>query len=293
MPIKFSIIIPTYNRAALLKVTLQSLLAQRYPHFEILVIDDGGNDNTKATVEAFADERLSYHWKTNAERGAARNYGAALAKGSYLNFFDSDDLAYDNHLETAADYITANPQVIAFHSSYDWKSPEQEVIRPSGIYEGELNNRVFKNNILSCNNVFVRKAEFDALKFSEDRALSGTEDWMLWLSICCRYPLMGVKTITSAIIQHDTRSMTTATGDSTLKRTQAFQTNLNKDACIVNKPAVYHSAMAEMYYLSALYYAIEGKKRKCMEFAFKALKIKPGVIYTKRTLGIIKHLLIK
>lgn len=291
MLIKFSIIIPTYNRAALLKVTLQSLLAQRYPHFEVLVIDDGGNDNSKEIVEAFADTRLSYHWKANAERGAARNYGAALAKGSYLNFFDSDDIAYDNHLETAAGYIAANPQVIAFHTSYDWKNPEMEVIKPSGIYEGELNARVYKNNILSCNNVFIRKAEFDTVKFSEDRALSGTEDWLLWLSVCCRYQLMGVKVITSAIIQHDARSMTIATGDSTLKRTLAFQTNLDKDDCIVNKPAVYHSALAEMYYLSALYYSI-GKQRKLgLQYAVKAIGLSPAVINTRRTMAIIKYLL--
>lgn len=291
MPVKFSIVIPTYNRSALLKVTLQSLLRQRYQHFEILVIDDGGNDNTREIVEAFADERLSYHWKNNAERGAARNCGAAIAKGSYLNFFDSDDIAYENHLETASIYIANHPEVIAFHTAYDWKNPELEIIRAPVINTGELNKLVYKNNILSCNNVFIRKAEFDNLKFSEDRSLSGTEDWLLWLSVCCRYPLIGLKTITSAIIQHDTRSMTTATGESTLKRTHVFENNLKQDKFILNKPGVYKQAIAEMYYLTALYFCIGKQRKEGLQYALKAIKLNPGIINSRRTMAIVKYLL--
>ena len=55
-------------------------------------MDDGSTDDTRAVVEAIEDTRIKYYWKVNAERGAARNFGAERATGEYLNFFDSDDI---------------------------------------------------------------------------------------------------------------------------------------------------------------------------------------------------------
>src|SRR5688572_6318319 len=93
-----SVIIPCYNRASMIGKTIRSLQQQDYNDYEILVIDDGSTDNTEQVINEIADARTSYFKKLNEERAAARNYGAGLAKGSYLNFFDSDDLALPNHL---------------------------------------------------------------------------------------------------------------------------------------------------------------------------------------------------
>ncbi|MBS1545352.1 MAG: glycosyltransferase family 2 protein, partial [Bacteroidetes bacterium] len=68
----FSIVIPTYNRASLLEKTLQSIQPQTYPHFEVLVIDDGGTDSSREVVRAMEDPRILYYYKANEERGAAR-----------------------------------------------------------------------------------------------------------------------------------------------------------------------------------------------------------------------------
>src|SRR5687767_11931504 len=90
----FSVVIPTYNRADQISDTIRSFLDQNYNRFEIIVVDDGGSDNTREVVTAFKDQRISYHYKENGERAAARNYGAALAKGDYVTFYDSDDAVY-------------------------------------------------------------------------------------------------------------------------------------------------------------------------------------------------------
>ncbi len=103
----FSVVIPTYNRASFVGKTIQSLLAQTYSHFEIIVVDDGSTDDTEAVVRGIRSDKLTYHKKKNGERAAARNTGARLAKGDYVNFFDSDDLAYPVHLHTALDLIAA------------------------------------------------------------------------------------------------------------------------------------------------------------------------------------------
>src|SRR5947209_8581316 len=102
----FSVVIPTYNREKLIQNTLNSVLNQKYQSFEIIVIDDGGQDNTEQLIKNIDDPKISYYKKENGERGAARNYGWQLAKGSYVTFLDSDDIFYENHLKEAYDFIT-------------------------------------------------------------------------------------------------------------------------------------------------------------------------------------------
>ena len=72
---KFSVIIPTYNRSQFILKTIQSVLEQTYKDFEVIVIDDGSTDDTEEVVKSISNPQLSYYKKVNAERGAARNLG--------------------------------------------------------------------------------------------------------------------------------------------------------------------------------------------------------------------------
>lgn len=99
-----SIIIPTYNRSHLIGLTLDSILAQTHTNWECLVIDDGSADDTKEIVEAYIkkDQRFQYHPRPqNRPKGAnaCRNYGLERAKGTYINWFDSDDTMHPKKLE--------------------------------------------------------------------------------------------------------------------------------------------------------------------------------------------------
>ncbi len=89
----FSVIIPTFNRADTLGQAIHSVLNQGYTDFELLVVDDGSTDHTPALVEAISDPRLRYLRQPNRGRTNARNRGAALARGRYITFLDSDDEA--------------------------------------------------------------------------------------------------------------------------------------------------------------------------------------------------------
>lgn len=87
----FSIIIPTFNRAAFVSKAIQSVLAQSFCDWELIVVDDGSTDNTREVVLGFNDSRIKYIYQENAERSAARNNGIKNAKGEYIVFLDSDD----------------------------------------------------------------------------------------------------------------------------------------------------------------------------------------------------------
>jgi len=91
----FSVIVPTYNRAFILERCINSILAQEYVSFEIIVVDDGSTDNTKDVVCQYMDSRINYFFQENSGVSVARNQGSKLAKGDYLVFLDSDDYVND------------------------------------------------------------------------------------------------------------------------------------------------------------------------------------------------------
>lgn len=89
----------THNRADLISESIQSVLFQSMQDFEIVVVDDGGEDNTREVVEAFGDERIRYFWQENAGISAARNLAAEKSRGIYTAVLDDDDLMHPRRLE--------------------------------------------------------------------------------------------------------------------------------------------------------------------------------------------------
>ena len=94
-----SVIIPTYNRAYVIKKSIDSVLSQTYSDFELIIVDDGSTDNTKDIIEAYKDSRIKYVYQENSGACAARNNGVLLAKGEYIAFHDSDDTWLPDKLE--------------------------------------------------------------------------------------------------------------------------------------------------------------------------------------------------
>ncbi len=91
--IKVSVIMPAYNRAALLPCAIGSVLAQTHRNLELLVIDDGSTDNTSEAVKVFTDrdERVRYFYQKNKGSSSACNLGIRESAGDYVSFLDSDD----------------------------------------------------------------------------------------------------------------------------------------------------------------------------------------------------------
>ena len=90
--VSVSVILPTFNRAALLARSINSVLAQTFGDFELIVVDDGSQDATETVVRDFADERIYYlRLPCNVGLPAARNAGLAQTRGAFVAFQDSDD----------------------------------------------------------------------------------------------------------------------------------------------------------------------------------------------------------
>ncbi|MEJ6806510.1 MAG: glycosyltransferase family A protein [Saprospiraceae bacterium] len=94
----FSIILPTYNRRSLLPRAVESVLAQEYTNWELIIIDDGSTDDTKEYVIGILNDKIQYHYHENIGRSASRNRGLEKSKGQYICFLDSDDELLPNYL---------------------------------------------------------------------------------------------------------------------------------------------------------------------------------------------------
>ena len=96
----FTVVIPTYNRAELLKEAIQSVFDQTFENFELIVIDDHSTDKTKDVVSSFHDSRIKYILNDHAKGGAGtRNAGIFRAKGEWIAFLDDDDIWLPKKLE--------------------------------------------------------------------------------------------------------------------------------------------------------------------------------------------------
>jgi glycosyltransferase involved in cell wall biosynthesis len=112
---KISVVIPVYNREKLLSNALKSCLNQTTEVFEIIVVDDGSNDNTKEVVMNFAnkftDNNIHYIYQSNSGAQVARNKGIEFSTGDLIVFLDSDDILTNNSVECRLEYFIKNPNL--------------------------------------------------------------------------------------------------------------------------------------------------------------------------------------
>ena len=291
MSLFFSFVIPTYNRSALLKLTLESILQQHYTGFEIIVIDDGGTDDTEGMIAAIGSPQIKYFKKANGERGAARNYGAAKAMGDYINFFDSDDLAYPNHLSAAVRVIQEKDRPAIFHLNYDFKKPGGSLHKGAAVQQELANDELIKKNFLSCNGVFVRKDIALQFPFPEDRRMAVSEDWALWLQLAARFPIYCDKEVTSAVIMHDQRSIHDWDADKIVQRDTLLIDYLMADQTFAGRYASgINRFIADRFTFFALLYAIRRDKNQAFHNLRKAWSKNFSSFFSKRSMASLKKI---
>lgn len=108
----WSVVIPTYNRRALVVEAVRSVLAQDYAGIEIIVVDDGSTDGTAKALQQFA-AKVRYLYQNNRGPAAAKNTGIAQAQGQFVSFLDSDDLWMSGKLETELKLFERYPEAEA------------------------------------------------------------------------------------------------------------------------------------------------------------------------------------
>lgn len=288
----FSIIIPSYNREKFIFKTLESFLRQTFSDFEILIVDDGGNDNTRQVTESFKDNRVKYYWMENGERGAARNYGASLAKGCYLNFFDSDDIAYENHLETAKNLIEPDFPALIF-LGFEFINQVGKPISRANNYNGDVVANIINQNKRNLNSVFIKRQVFEEIKFEENRLLAASEDTLLLCLLVARHVPIYLNKITSAMVEHNERSMVTSSEEQLINRKRYLLQSLESDKIFMNKYASNLPVIsAEMSYLLCLCCLAQKNNSKASIYFKEYLRSPTVNLFSFRTLVFLKKALL-
>ena len=150
-----STIIPTYNRAATVTRSINSVLGQTYPVQEIIVIDDGSTDGTRETVDRIDSPKIRYIYQENRGVSAALNSGIKAAGGNWIAILDSDDCWRKNKIEKQVDLLRQNKLIDFVHTNRTlvWENGKTEtrsldllrILRARNFYflTGQQNNRQF------------------------------------------------------------------------------------------------------------------------------------------------------
>ena len=192
---KFSVIIPLYNKAPYVRKALESVCAQTYRDYELIVINDGSTDNSAIVADEYLKATDSIDDKIinqpNAGVSAARNAGVAQARGEYLAFLDADDWWKPTYLERMAQLIEDYPEAGLYACNYYYHKDGVNIIKvdiPTGYFnypQGYFKN--FAMPVWTGATMIPRKVYNEMGGFPVGIKLG--EDFLLWSKIALRYPV--------------------------------------------------------------------------------------------------------
>ncbi|MFH0771902.1 MAG: glycosyltransferase [Candidatus Omnitrophota bacterium] len=188
---RFTVIIATYNREDLLPRAISSVLGQTFKDFELLVIDNGSTDGTRAAVEAIKDPRLKYilNPQPTASCDAPRNLGIKLAKGSLIAFLDDDDIWYPQRLEKVNKAFEENPDVAAVcHNEFRNISGRRSELLVYGPWGQDMHERLLydKNCLSSCATTIKTGLLNELGGFDLRKEFGAAADYDFWLRMTAK-----------------------------------------------------------------------------------------------------------
>ena len=181
-----SVIIPTFNREALVQRALESVIKQQNVKTEIIVIDDGSIDNTEQVIRK-KFKSVKYLKKNHTGVSSARNVGIYNASGNFIALLDSDDQWKKSKLDIQLKYLMENPTVNLVHCNEKWIKAGFEIGQKK--YHNRRSNNLFERSLRRClispSSVLIRKELLSSVG-GFDETLPACEDYDLWLRILIR-----------------------------------------------------------------------------------------------------------
>lgn len=190
-----SVIIPVFNGDKTIKDTIRSVLNQTFPHFELLIINDGSTDSTLDIIKTIDDPRLKILSYPNAGLAASRNRGITQSKGDYISFIDADDLWTEDKLQSQWELLKKNPKAGVAYSWTNFIDESGNSIKrktPLSL-EGNVVKELFLVNFIeNGSNVLIRKSALDQVG-GFDESLTNSHDWDMWLRLALHYEFVCVR----------------------------------------------------------------------------------------------------
>lgn len=176
-----SVIMPCYNMASYVSDSIKSVIAQTYPHWELLIVDDASTDETVNIIKSYAqaDSRIKFAIKKqNSGISDTRNQCIQMAQGQFLAFLDADDIWHPEKLEKQLSFMLAKN--IGFtYSTYDWIDEDGKIMNKFINTIGNLDYKTYlRNTIIGCSTVMVNKAITGDVFVPKFRTSEDTATWL-------------------------------------------------------------------------------------------------------------------
>ncbi len=196
------VIVPAYNAAPFLAAALNSVIAQTFADWRILLVDDGSTDTTAEIANAYAARlgpKLKYIHQPNAGLPAARNTAIRHAEGQYLALLDADDIWLPERLAETLKVFARSEEIGLTYGFIDGIDPQGHILStfqtPSKHAEGKIARYIYMREIdLPCPSITFRKTCVDHVG-TFDESMRATEDRDLWLRIALRYDVALVRQV--------------------------------------------------------------------------------------------------
>lgn len=204
----FSIVIPTYNRAALIGRCLESVIAQTYSNWEAIIVDNFSEDNTEEIVLSYKDDRIKFVKNHNyGIISVSRNKAISLANGDWICFLDSDDFWLPNKLEIISKYTEKYDLI---YHEYQLDINSKKLFKNLTSYSYSVGNltvsQVMRRGDPMCPScTAVSKQAMGNIRFSEDKALFAVEDYDFFLQLIERR--LKIKYIRKALTIYNTNGV--------------------------------------------------------------------------------------
>ncbi|MFC1496865.1 glycosyltransferase family 2 protein [Verrucomicrobiota bacterium] len=212
---KVSVVIPTYNRAGLTAESIDSVLAQDFDGFEVIVVDDGSTDDTQKVLQRYKG-RIVSEYQTNAGFSAARTRGMEIAQSDLIAFHDSDDIMLPGRLGAQTEFMKNHPEVAAVSGNMLIEGRESiDYFQERGIRFDEKDWVIFENafekllnkNFMADPASMIRRKCFEEAG-GYDVSLRSSADWDLWMKVSRKRPLACIKkTCTKLRLREDSLSI--------------------------------------------------------------------------------------
>ncbi|WP_303317376.1 glycosyltransferase family A protein [Flavivirga abyssicola] len=184
MNILVSIIVPCYNQAHFLSVSLQSVLDQTYTNWECIIVNDGSPDNTEEVASKWCDKdnRFRYIEKQNGGLSSARNKGVSMSRGAYILPLDSDDVIDKSFLSKLVPVLQKDDSlaIVSCYSKF-FKGDIENIVyklKPKG---STIKNLLFENSLIATS--LFRKKCWEQVGGYDEEMKNGFEDWEFWIAI--------------------------------------------------------------------------------------------------------------
>lgn len=288
VPPAVSVIIAAYNAERYIADTLDSIRAQTFRDFEVIVVDDGSTDRTAQIVAGYSEVRCLR--QLNSGQPVARNAGIAAARGQFLAFVDADDLWQPAKLEKQVGYLSSHPQTAWIYSDAIVFDSEKRkdicfISQNCVLHDGWVLDKLLLSSFIASPTLVIRREVFDQIgRFDESPSLRIGEDWNMWLRIAEKYPVAVIREPLAMVRLHDSNMMHTIAPAAVFasRRRIAEQAIARNPECLAALRSRCISSMARSAGLRSLRLGLRSEARALFR---EAVRVRPTGVVSYASLG--------